>query len=53
VIRADLARRPSGGAFTVGAAELRPDSDLSDLLELADAALMDARSERGVRTAAR
>jgi diguanylate cyclase (GGDEF)-like protein len=53
VIRADLARRPSGGAFTLGAAELRPDSDLSDLLERADAALMDARSERGVHTPAR
>jgi diguanylate cyclase (GGDEF)-like protein len=47
VIRADLARRPSGGTFTVGVAELRPDSDLSDLLGRADAALVEARLERG------
>jgi diguanylate cyclase (GGDEF)-like protein len=47
VIRADLARRPSGGTFTVGVAELRPDSDLSDLLDRADAALLECRIERG------
>jgi diguanylate cyclase (GGDEF)-like protein len=46
LIRADLARRPSGGKFTVGVAELLPDSDLSDLLGRADAALLEGRLER-------
>ena len=46
VIRADLARRPSGGRFTVGVGELRPDDELADLLGRADAALLEARSNR-------
>ncbi|HEY6771604.1 MAG TPA: GGDEF domain-containing protein [Solirubrobacterales bacterium] len=46
VIRADFARRPNGGSFTVGVAELGPEDGLSDLLERADAALIDARSRR-------
>jgi diguanylate cyclase (GGDEF)-like protein len=48
VIRADFARRPNGGSFTVGVAELRPEDELSDLLERADAALLGARSRRAV-----
>jgi diguanylate cyclase (GGDEF)-like protein len=46
VIRADLARRPSGGTITVGVAELRPEDDSSDLLRRADAALVAARADR-------
>jgi diguanylate cyclase (GGDEF)-like protein len=46
VIRADLARRPSAGCFTVGVAELLPESDLSDLLTRADADLVEAQRER-------
>jgi diguanylate cyclase (GGDEF)-like protein len=46
VIRADLARRPNGGRFTVGVAELQPEDSLPDLLERADAALIDARPGR-------
>lgn len=46
VIRADLARRPSRGSFTVGIAQLRPDDDLIDLILRADAAMVQARRER-------
>jgi diguanylate cyclase (GGDEF)-like protein len=43
LIRADLARRPSGGRLTLGLAELEPEDDLSDLIGRADADLIEAR----------
>jgi diguanylate cyclase (GGDEF)-like protein len=43
VIRADLARRPSRGRISVGLGELGPGDELQDLLQRADAALVDAR----------
>jgi diguanylate cyclase (GGDEF)-like protein len=52
VVRADLARRPSCGRVTIGVAELKPDDDLEDLLERADAALVRARTRRSVRAGA-
>ena len=49
VIRADLARRPSRGRFSIGMTELRPSDDLSDLLRRADAALVEAHRKRDAR----
>lgn len=46
VIRADLARRPSRARFSVGAAEMRSGSDLSEMLRRADIALVEARIRR-------
>ena len=46
LMRAELARTPISGNFTVGIAELRPDDDLGDLLHRADAALVDSRHTR-------
>jgi diguanylate cyclase (GGDEF)-like protein len=46
LIRADLARRPSGGRFTIGLAELEPEDDLADLIHRADANLIEARRAR-------
>jgi diguanylate cyclase (GGDEF)-like protein len=47
VIKADLARRPSGGSISVGITELEPSDDLVDLFRRADEALMEARPKRG------
>jgi diguanylate cyclase (GGDEF)-like protein len=46
VIRADLARRPSGGRISIGIAELEPEDDLADLFRRADEALLEARATR-------
>ena len=46
VIKADLARRPSGGSISVGIAELEPSDELVDLFRRADTALMEARPQR-------
>jgi diguanylate cyclase (GGDEF)-like protein len=47
VIRAELARRPSGARISVGCAEFRPEDDFSDLYWRADAALVAASKRRG------
>jgi diguanylate cyclase (GGDEF)-like protein len=46
LIRADLARRPSRGTFSVGLAVLEPDDELGDLLRRADAELVEVRPTR-------
>ena len=46
VIRADLARRPSQGRLTLGLAELGRYDELEDLIQRADAELIEARRVR-------
>jgi diguanylate cyclase (GGDEF)-like protein len=46
VIRADLARRPSEGRLTLGLAELGKYDELEDLIQRADAELIEARRTR-------
>jgi diguanylate cyclase (GGDEF)-like protein len=41
-----VAKRPGGGAISVGLAELRPDDDLPKLVERADRALLEVRGQR-------
>ena len=45
-LSASLAGRQDGGTVSVGLAELRPEDSLPDLIERADAALLDARRRR-------